>query len=556
MDISRRFNRFDAVSVMMVLFGVTLLGLALLGDLVRHRPFDFGDHQQQVAFVGAVLLAEGALRLRTGEPNGLWRLLISERRSGFTLAFAFALAIVAIQIAAYRRLFVDDAFITFRYSQNLARGLGFTWNPGEKPVEGYSNFLWMLLNFVAERAHLDPMTVSRSAGAVCLVVSLVAVRALARIVTGSARWANLAILQLAAYPQFAYWAMSGLETASVSMFSLLYFVSFHHDFPSRRWPWRTALCAVLLWLSRPDPALLLVLSGLPVLFSHDRESRGWLLRLVLLALPIVAIYQGWKLVTFGRLFPNTVAAKWSPLAGTEMAMGYLQLAFPLLLLALLGAQRGASLFLRQMLLVGFGVLLALVNAKSQVGHFGRHYLLVLAPLTALLPVTLARWERERNEPAALLGGPAAGAFALLLLVAAAPLRSMQIYANQEVAGYRTAHIPLADRLKRDYPPSALLAASDCGILPYRSGLRTMDLWGLTDRYIAEHGFDPKYVLGAAPEAIVLHSTDPEEFRGREIYDLELYPALQARGGYRHTGTYEFYGYWLWLFTRESPRPGA
>src|SRR4051812_35207028 len=39
---------------------------------------------------------------------------------------------------------VDDAFITFRYSQNLAAGYGPTFNPGVLPhAEGYTSFLWM-----------------------------------------------------------------------------------------------------------------------------------------------------------------------------------------------------------------------------------------------------------------------------------------------------------------------------------------------------------------------------------------------------------------------------
>src|SRR5262245_15502 len=38
---------------------------------------------------------------------------------------------------------IDDAYITFRYSANLARGHGPVWNVGEDPVEGFTNFLWM-----------------------------------------------------------------------------------------------------------------------------------------------------------------------------------------------------------------------------------------------------------------------------------------------------------------------------------------------------------------------------------------------------------------------------
>lgn len=536
------------VDVGLVLTGATLLALAFLGDLVRHQPFDFGAHQQEAALVGALLLGEGWLRLRTGESNALWRLLVSDRPNGLLFGLALALAILAIELGAFRDVFVDDAFITFRYSQHLAHGHGFVWNVGDRPIEGYTNFLWMLMNAAGERMGADPMIVSRVAGGILLVAGLFAVRALAVTVTGTARWANLAMPLLAAIPAFAYWAMSGLETISVSTLALGYFLAFHREFPSTRWPWLTALFADLLWLSRPDPAMVLVLSGAPLLFARDRAARAWLLRLALLALPVIALYQGWKLSLYGRPFPNTVAAKWSPFAGVPMVTDDFQLAFPLLLLALLGASRRAPLFQKQMFVVAFGVLLALVNVRPQMGHFGRHFLVVLAPLCALLPVTLARWEREGVMPAP--GGIASAAYGLLLLLAAAPFRPMELYAQQEIAGYRSAQIPLAADLKRRFPPEALVAASDCGLLPYWSGLRTLDLWGLTDRHIAERGFDTGYVLAARPQAIVLNSYDRAVFQGREPYDVALYPAM-LDAGYRLRQTYPAYGYWLWLFTRET-----
>ena len=46
---------------------------------------------------------------------------------------------------------IDDAFISFpsRYAQNLAAGNGLVFNVGER-VEGYTNFLWVILLAPAE----------------------------------------------------------------------------------------------------------------------------------------------------------------------------------------------------------------------------------------------------------------------------------------------------------------------------------------------------------------------------------------------------------------------
>ena len=48
------------------------------------------------------------------------------------------------------RFVQDDAFITYRYARNLARGEGLVFNPGER-VEGYTNFLWTVMHWLPER---------------------------------------------------------------------------------------------------------------------------------------------------------------------------------------------------------------------------------------------------------------------------------------------------------------------------------------------------------------------------------------------------------------------
>ena len=50
----------------------------------------------------------------------------------------------------------DDAMVSMRYAQNLARGAGLVWNPGEAPIEGYTNPLWTLWMSVV---HLLPLPV-------------------------------------------------------------------------------------------------------------------------------------------------------------------------------------------------------------------------------------------------------------------------------------------------------------------------------------------------------------------------------------------------------------
>ena len=69
---------------------------------------------------------------------------ITARRLCFWLAFS-ALFVGLLALAWYNRFIQDDAFISLRYAFNLLHGDGLVWNPGQPPVEGYTNFLWTLL---------------------------------------------------------------------------------------------------------------------------------------------------------------------------------------------------------------------------------------------------------------------------------------------------------------------------------------------------------------------------------------------------------------------------
>src|SRR5215470_3908444 len=54
-------------------------------------------------------------------------------------------------------LAAEDAYITFRFSRNLASGNGLLYNPGER-VMGFSSPLWALWNALGIRLMNDPVT--------------------------------------------------------------------------------------------------------------------------------------------------------------------------------------------------------------------------------------------------------------------------------------------------------------------------------------------------------------------------------------------------------------
>lgn len=112
---------------------------------------------------------------------------------------------------------VDDAYISFRYAQNVILGHGLVFNAGER-VEGFTNFLWTALMIPVVGAGADVGRFSIILGVLFGVGTLWLTVQLAR----SLRLPNwvgyLAAFLLAVDGSFAIWSVGGLETA---MFAFL-----------------------------------------------------------------------------------------------------------------------------------------------------------------------------------------------------------------------------------------------------------------------------------------------------------------------------------------------
>lgn len=113
----------------------------------------------------------------------------------------------------------DDSFISFRYADNLVRGLGLVYNAGEY-VEGYTNLLWTLMIAAAIRLGANPIRASEVLGIGCYVVlaAILAAHARRRAAAPGAPLLPLALLLLLVMNDFHVWATGGLETM---LFTLL-----------------------------------------------------------------------------------------------------------------------------------------------------------------------------------------------------------------------------------------------------------------------------------------------------------------------------------------------
>src|SRR5262245_40190568 len=110
-----------------------------------------------------------------------------------------------------RLTMVDDAYVALRYAYQLAHGNGLTFNAGQPPVEGYTDFAWVVLMAPGTLLPIHPSTWATTWGLLFGAVSVVAMAGLSsRFVEG--RWALLPAAVLAASPELAVASTNGLET--------------------------------------------------------------------------------------------------------------------------------------------------------------------------------------------------------------------------------------------------------------------------------------------------------------------------------------------------------
>lgn len=228
------------------------------------------------------------------------------------------LAVLCCIILAWHTLYWysdinDDAYITFRYARNAASGKGIAYNPGEN-LEGYSNFLWMLL--LAQSAKMGFMDLGMAAKIMGLLFSfatLMLTPLLFRRLYPALHpaWAFLPSFFLASNPYFASWTTWGLEVPLYTLLLLaavLLYTNRIHD--TLRGSIVLMMVFLALGLTRPEGIMFLLVPMAGLIGHYGQKSLIRKdLRLVIMSSLIFMMYLFWKWHYFGDFFPNTYFAK-------------------------------------------------------------------------------------------------------------------------------------------------------------------------------------------------------------------------------------------------------
>jgi arabinofuranosyltransferase len=413
---------------------------------------------------------------------------------------AAGITAAAILLAWRQRFVCDDAFIAYNYARNLVEGQGLTWF-GTR-VEGYTSFLWVAWTALGLRFGADPIAWSHAGSLAACGAAVGGTWWLACALLPNRFAAAAVIALLLTNFSFLAFATSGLETMLQTAL-LVHAITFALRFrraPALRSGLGLGALGAAAVLTRPDSAL-----PVAILLGFALRGAGARPRLALIAsaaLPLFA-WAGWKLAYYGDILPNTFYAK-AGITAPTLANGVRYLGrfasayawwLPSLALPLAWWKRAwrTETWLLSFLVVSWWIYLTLVG-----GDFMEFRMLV--PLLPALCIVLVQAlcavgppENRMRITVALVCGVLVG-FSILharRFTGLTPDRCLDsvpaladFYGVVPDDDWGRMGRRLAEELAGTDP---LIALDAVGAVPYYSRLRTLDMFGLTDAWIARNG---------------------------------------------------------------------
>ncbi|WP_018331759.1 hypothetical protein [Actinomycetospora chiangmaiensis] len=439
-----------------------------------------------------------------------WRRLVGDRAlvGVGVLALLTALAVVVVNAAHNQGRFVpplDDVYIHLQYARQIGLGEFLRYQAGAPRTTGASSLLYVLLLGAASVVVPSGLLLYAAVafGVVCFVATVVLVALLGREL-GSRRTGTAAAALTAVCGPLLWGVTSGMEVALVAVLVAGLLLAFVREQPRRRFV-ATPLVALPLAVTRPEGLVLVlvVLAGAVVtlLRGRRRPAVGKALLLVLPPVAALAQFGLYRLVTGSAENSGVVAKSWfsrplgSPLevvdrvdttatTALELIGGLTTTAVAGPGVAILAAIGLAAVGSRRRVLAGVlalglaGVLLAVATLQTALWHDGR-YLQPFLPVVVLLAVLGVRAVGRAASDARSGRVLTTGLVAVLAAFALVSAPTWALRQGEQAAGIRESAVSVAQWIRGNTPPDAVVAVNDVGAVAWFSDRRVVDLVGLT-----------------------------------------------------------------------------
>ncbi|MDD2923022.1 MAG: hypothetical protein PHQ36_12125, partial [Anaerolineales bacterium] len=420
----------------------------------------------------------------------------------------------------------EDAAMLMRYAQHLADGHGIVWNVGEHPVDGATDFLFMVASAALIKLGL---TVGQSVRGIGFASHLLAVLIVywtnRRVNNANIPLSFLSGLYLAVGTGLsyvsAYFGTPLFALAAATTWTLGLLLINRKDAPFGL-SFAFALSGLVTGLIRPEGVILSALILLAVVTlslwerAGVREGLSVIKTFVVIFLLFGGAYFLWRWNYFGYPLPNPFYKKgdgglhWDSF--NNSLLNTLRLCLPMALAFILGfrsreTSKRAIAYLIPVL--GFASAFVLISDEMNYGARFQYALLPIAlmawiPLTGNINFDALNQHYDRKKYAYIA--------ALIALGASVVFYSH--YQNCFLTSYQqTCSAPyerdgryemgklLAEYRDKNY----VIATTEAGLLPYYSGWTAIDTWGLNDQFIAHNGgLTVEYLDKYKPHIIMFH----------------------------------------------------
>lgn len=526
----------------------------------------------------------------------LFEFLENNRRI-FPFAVAAAFLIYAL-LAVHFNWISDDAYISFRYSKNLSAGEGLRYNINENPpVEGYSNFLWVLLMTPFELIGFAPSIASRIISFICGAVLLWRlIRFLSVRLSIAKPDVAAAAVFFATLPPVLIWATSGLATMP---FALLLFLAFEWLIAQSNAPQALPAgltCSLIILLRADGFAWVIVCIGIASISALVRGKKQAIKPLLIcgsISFAVLLALIVFRALYFRDILPNTVYAK-AGMTPTTLLRGlnytisfflyfpHLIIIGPAALILAMGDDKKRNISVCSLLFI----LAAAAYSVMVGGDFmamGRFFVPAMPFFAILFAVVLSKMTRPAFAAPLL--------FTLVITISLLPLFDANIIPRRAIdrfhfrwtmrvensrseieqwrfmAGNSESWARIGKAMKKHTKEGESFIATAIGAVGYYSGLHIYDSCGLVDREVGRRVIEPgvrvspghdkfvpiNYFLKYNPTYIHASIQDGEGVEnmqsilnriGLEKYELRTYPIPPADS----PGKEEY----LCLFARERP----
>ena len=487
---------------------------------------------------------------------------LSRSRPRTLIVLLLSCAVFVAMSVGFRKYLVDDAYISLRYARNLANGYGLVFSTdGKAPIEGYTNFLWVLLEaplFLLKLPVGVTLVAVKLMGIGFGLGTIIVAYLMARLITDSIRVGLIASLLLSAVPYLSFWAVGGLETTMYVFWLMLGLYSYVVEVRQSRMHFWSMLWFTLLALTRPE-GLVLALGILVYDLATNAvgSDQPVLPRRLRLALPgallfILALgaYFIWRYNFYGFPLPNTFYARSGTIGVHQLYSRLTQMwpfiayLLPIGTIACLGFLRLLEMRGREALMLTSGALALLAFGFAAKNEWMPGFRYELPSVAVLIPLCSAGLDMMlvQNAEGQRWRWAAGGArlcmltlLGMFLLHPATKLNVNQYYTN----GLNRAHVALGKWLKQYAPRGASYAGWDMGAVPFYSELPSIiEIYpeGILSTHTTHVGYEIAYFLSLSPSFVVL-PPEPNPKRSDGMY--AFYSSVEFRQTYQPLFTFAF-----------------